>query len=308
SNLSQGRRICCRPNAVPLATIPQWRYLSKTTTQHYLDFCKSHKIPPHTVPINYGTAGRTPRVRYVGHPVLGHWIGDENADIVVLHFHGRAFALKAGNKHFEFWHRCMSEDNAGGKRKSVAALMLAYTTIPEKRYPAQICEAAAALTHPDKSTSKSLSKIMLSGDSAGAGLAMSVLSHLLHLHSDIPPVELTTPLFGALLMSPWNSIARYAKSDVVPASVLRRWAAVYMGESNDPQSDSGLVVGDAYTEPFRNESSWWHGMHRVVDDVLFWYGGEEILLDSIHDLVPLIKQGWAEGGGEVARITVKESP
>jgi acetyl esterase/lipase len=251
----------------------------------------------------------------LSHHLLGHWIGDEDADVVVLYLHGGGYTQTATRGYFEFWHRFARENNAVENRKSIAALLLAYSMAPERRYPTQIQEGTAALTHLI-STGRSPSSIMISGDSAGGGLSVSVLSHLLHPHPDVLDVKLSAPLAGALLISPWvvfstehDSFTRNGERDMVEVAMLRRWAAMYLNKSkDDPESDPGPVTGDSYSEPYCNDAAWWRGMHQVVSDVFFWYGGDEMLRDGIHDFVPLFKSGWTKGGGETERVLAVETP
>jgi len=64
-------------------TISQARYLMGTTTGIYLDFCKKNEIEPQTLKIardGYNlahTRGET-----------AHWIGNPDADILILYLHG----------------------------------------------------------------------------------------------------------------------------------------------------------------------------------------------------------------------------
>ncbi|KAF2651109.1 alpha/beta-hydrolase [Lophiostoma macrostomum CBS 122681] len=300
--------------ALHTITIPQTRWLSPTTAQQYLAFCKDHAIESHSIHVDVygGTEGAETDS---SHQVLGHWIGDEDADVVVLYLHGGGYTQTATRGYFEFWHRFACENNVNGKRQSVATLLLGYSMAPERRYPTQIQEATAALTHLIN-TGRSPSTIIMSGDSAGGGLSLSVLSHLLHPHPDLPSVKLSTPLAGALLISPWvvfsteyDSFIRNGESDMVEASMLRRWAAMYLGKSKqDPESDPGPVTGDSYSEPCSNDTAWWRGMDGIVSDVFFWYGGDEMLRDGIHDSVPTFKSGWTEGGGEAERVLAVETP
>jgi tRNA U54 and U55 pseudouridine synthase Pus10 len=56
-------------------TIPQTRYLHKPTGEIYEDFCKRENEIPKTV--------------VTGDDVKGHWLGREDADVVILFFHGK---------------------------------------------------------------------------------------------------------------------------------------------------------------------------------------------------------------------------
>lgn len=69
-------------------------------------------------------------------------------------------------------------------------------------------------------------------------MAMAVLSHLLHPHSDIPELKLPEPLAAALLISPWVNIGtkddvvhRNQGSDYVTQAAADRWSSLFLGTS-----------------------------------------------------------------------------
>ncbi len=77
---------------------------------------------------------------------------------------------------------------------------------------------------------------MLAGDSAGGHMALSLISHLLHPHSDVPKIDLSEPLAGVILVSPWvtfrtddDSVTRNMTSDYVTATAANRWSSSYLG-------------------------------------------------------------------------------
>lgn len=84
-------------------------------------------------------------------------------------------------------------------------------------------------------------QVFIAGDSAGGNLALAVLSHLLHSHPKLPNdlrFKMSTPLAGALLISPWvqfkakedASFQRNFYSDMLAAEVGDRWKDAYLGE------------------------------------------------------------------------------
>lgn len=68
-------------------------------------------------------------------------------------------------------------------------------------------------------------------------MALALLSHLLHPHSDVKSsIKLAEPLAGAILVSPWTSFAtdydsvkRNEYSDFVTAGAATRWSSLFMG-------------------------------------------------------------------------------
>ena len=68
-------------------------------------------------------------------------------------------------------------------------------------------------------------------------MALSLISHLLHPHPDVEKVELSEPLAGAILVSPWvkfgtddDSVKRNMTSDYVTAAAADRWSSAYLGK------------------------------------------------------------------------------
>lgn len=82
-------------------------------------------------------------------------------------------------------------------------------------------------------------QIFIGGDSAGANMALGLLSHILHPHPDFEDelqVKLSGPLAGAILTSPWvkfptddESATRNAGSDFVCKAAAVRWADAFLG-------------------------------------------------------------------------------
>lgn len=54
-------------------TIAQSRYMFKGTTETYHDFCRETNNIPNTIILD---------------DVVAHWIGNENADVVIIYIHG----------------------------------------------------------------------------------------------------------------------------------------------------------------------------------------------------------------------------
>ncbi len=69
-------------------------------------------------------------------------------------------------------------------------------------------------------------------------MALSLLSHLLHPSPEIQPkIQLSEPLAGAILISPWvkfatddDSVKRNATSDMVTPQAAHRWSSLFLGE------------------------------------------------------------------------------
>jgi acetyl esterase/lipase len=287
------------------STITQSRFINPSTSVRYLGFCKAQCIIPNTIYIDVTDDDK----------VGAHWLGDADAQHVMLYFHGGGYTQPATHGCFKYLSRLV-EDLNSKEESSFAVLVLAYSLAPEKTYPTQLREAAAALTYLVNVTGRSAADMFVSGDSAGGGLALSLLSHLLHPHPEVATVWLQAPLGGALLYSPWagfsTNYASYdnAKLDMVPPLAIRKWSAMFLNKANsiDPETDPGPVSGDAYTEPCKNPSSWWKGLHQVVRDIFVAYGSYEVLAGPIEELEKSLTTGWAQGGGNLDQIVFVEGP
>lgn len=284
-------------------TIAQSRYLNPSTSARYIAHCKKQNVEP-----------RTLTVQGEGGDIAAHWIGNPEAETVVLYIHGGGYTQPANEGNFQYTERLVKDLNNENGCRSVAVLVLAYTLAPEATHPTQLREAAAVLSHLVTKTGRSASDIIISGDSAGANLALAVLSHLLHPHPDVSAIKLEQPLGGLLLYSPWAAFGTNYQSydneklDMLSPLALRKWSAMFLNKPNsaDPEADPGRVSGDAWTEACLNPASWWDGLHRVVSAIFISYGSYEVLVDPIKELEKQLKTGWTDGGGDASQVTVFE--
>lgn len=140
---------------------------------------------------------------------------------------------------FEFMHQLVLHLTSQGK--SVAVLMLSYDLAPGAQYPRQLQQAAALLTHVLTTLKYVPSSIVLTGDSAGANLALSLLSHITHPHPSrtlkIPPITLKEDFLGVVLISPWVSFdlsspswTANASKDCIDPNAGKAWSAAFLGD------------------------------------------------------------------------------
>ncbi|KAF9690738.1 hypothetical protein EKO04_011321 [Ascochyta lentis] len=287
-------------------TIADSRYLNPQTSDRYVRlYCRSRGLEPKSLEI-HSEDGRA----------VAHWIGDPDAESVILYCHGGAYTQPANAGNFRYLASFVKTLNNRPKSRRVSVLLLAYTLAPEGVYPTQLREAAVVLTHLIRETGRSPSNIFIAGDSAGGNLALSLLSHLLHPHPDVFAIKLGCPLGGVLLISPWvgfrtdyTSFTANATLDMLTPLALRKWGAMFLGKANDsnPEADPGPISGDSWTEACLNPPSWWNGMHQVVSDTFIWWGGYEVFGDPIRELEKNLNEGWATGGGDLNRVRFFES-
>ncbi|KAJ4288129.1 hypothetical protein N0V90_012146 [Kalmusia sp. IMI 367209] len=288
-------------------TVPQSRYLNASTTQRYLSFCKAQKRRPTTIEVPYSNGKEK---------AVAHWIGDPDADVVILYFHGGAYFQPATSGTFLYLQHTITTLQKEKKGRSVAALVMAYTLAPEAAFPTQMQEGAAVLRWLFDEKGRSAASVFLGGDSAGGCIALSLLSHLLHPRQDVEKVVLPGTLGGALLFSPsvaqrgnFDSFRRNAGVDMLPAVRIPDWGAMYLGKMEELQGSVETVFStDAYSEPVIAGEDWWLGLHQIVQNLLVMSGGDEVFADAISALGEDVKSGWLKGGGEKDRVVFVETP
>ena len=120
-------------------------------------------------------------------------------------------------------------------------------------------------------------------------MALSLISHLLHPHSEAKKIDLSEPLAGAILISPWvkfatddESVKRNQDSDMVTPAAAKRWSSLFLGSSSL----------DNYNQAILADSAWFSGLDKVVKDILIWGGGGEVLIDSIEAIGKTLKEAY----------------
>lgn len=209
------------------------------------------------------------------------WMGNKDAPKLIIYFPGGGYCAPALSCHFQFLDELKKGD------QDVGILLLAYGLAPGNQWPGQLRQAVLALQYAIETLHKRPSNIILQGDSAGAHLALAVLSHLAHPHPDtsIPTLSLTENIQGVLCLCPWidfdtsyESYTRNANKDVFTARALARWAPVFLGDTSP----------DVYSHPSANSPPGWWGTV-PVNRIFIGAGGDEILVDSIVKFAEAIK-------------------
>jgi acetyl esterase/lipase len=169
-----------------------------------------------------------------------------------------------------------------------AGIVLSYSLAPGKQYPRQLKQAIALMSYLIIEAGKKPEDILLVGDSAGANLILGIISHLLHPHPDasIPPLDMDSPLKGAVLVSPWVTFSSVSasymtnrKKDFFNQEVLAKWGRYYMG----------TAAPDAYNQPGTTNAKWWQGMEAKIRDVLVTSGENEVMFDDTRTFSETLK-------------------
>ncbi|KAJ5419989.1 hypothetical protein N7465_002508 [Penicillium sp. CMV-2018d] len=255
--------------------------LRLTTSQMQYILPPSHKIYEQ----HSKKTGRLPESVALGDGALGHWVGDRNADNVIVWYHGGGFALPANMGYFKFYAQLLRDLRASGK--SVAIFSLTYTLAPIAVYPTQLRQAVNCLRYIVSQPNRDPSTVFLGGDSAGGNLVGGVLSHLAHPHAQINPLPLNSNLGGAVMIAPWTLLEKefpgmevYDSGDIISLEVAGPWATAYIGRGKR----------DYYTDLSTAPADWFTTF--PVNSVLITAGGNEIMLPLIQDFAARFKQGF----------------
>ena len=199
--------------------------------------------------------------------VSGSWLWKKNADTskIVLYLHGGGYVFGGYGSHGEI--ASEMADIVGGR-----ALLLEYRLAPEHPFPAAFNDALFSYRWLLEKGYKS-EDIFLAGDSAGGGLAVSLLLALKKNGLPLPK--------AVCLFSPWvdltcaaASIDSNALSDcMLSPGALKRFRKHYLGEADPLDERASPIFGDLSGLP----------------PTYVAVGGEEILLDDSKQLVTKIR-------------------
>ena len=129
--------------------------------------------------------------------------------------------------------------------------------------------------------------LILSGDSAGANLALALLSHIVHSHQAVPRSDfpLQEKFLGLILISPWAhfdhstpAFTTNAIKDDISIPFLENCSKAFLGTAYPHPQDKDTP----YTQPAFAPSEWWKDI--PVDQILITGGEDEVLVDGIRGL------------------------
>lgn len=114
---------------------------------------------------------------------------------------------------------------------------------------------------------------------------LGIISHISHPHPQIPPLHLSAPFKGILLLTPWVSFAssvtssgeRCKNRDIIPLEIARRWSNAFLGAQK----------GDEYNEPLTAKAAWWEGSK--AEEILLVASADECLTDDIAKMGEILK-------------------
>ncbi|KAK4195295.1 Alpha/Beta hydrolase protein [Triangularia verruculosa] len=218
------------------------------------------------------------------------WMGDRNkAKKVVLFFHGGGYAVPMLPGHINWCYRSYLLASPG----EVAVAVLQYTLVPHGQYPTQLKQAAAGLDHLLKS-GIAPQNIIFGGDSAGGNLAASLISHLLHPHPEAVAINLTRPIAGAFLVSPWVSAKTESPSfkknggiDMLSTPTINSACGELLPKDLKDEEKGWVIPVDMSQA---EQEKWFAGLDKVVSEVYITAGEQEVFLDQTVQLADVFKK------------------
>ena len=227
------------------------------------------------------------------HGFTGLWIAPEpekEPDVIIFYCHGGGFSMGSSYFYLEFliaWLTCLKESGY----KNPACFALEYTLVPDATWPTQFEETRTAFRFLHESFGEgSARKIVVSGDSAGATLVLSLLLHpavgpgaresglTQKDHNDRPAL--------AVLLSPWthliSELNQGTPSDYLNSDSLHLYASQYAGK---------LCRTDAIVSPGLNTSRWKSAS--PADGFRVIYGAEEVFAPGIDETIKAMERDGA---------------
>jgi epsilon-lactone hydrolase len=203
--------------------------------------------------------------------VPGSWLVPEGATSrTILHLHGGGYVIGSSRSHGAFASHLAAATSA-------RVLLLGYSLAPEHPAPAALDDTIRSYRWLLREIAGA-DEIVMSGDSAGGGLALAALAELRDQGLPLPR--------AALLLSPWLDLtlsgasmrARAEEDIVLSPELLEHWGSLYRGDlpADDPRL-SPLLGGLDGLPP-----------------LLVQVGTREILLDDARRLAERTSDGSVE--------------
>ncbi|SLN53198.1 Monoterpene epsilon-lactone hydrolase [Aquimixticola soesokkakensis] len=229
------------------------------------------RVPPFTHRLRRKTQG--------GVPLNWVHVGRVPMDRVILYLHGGAFICGSARTHLSLLSHL-------SRHCGLEVCAPDYRQLPQAGFPAPLEDALAAWDHL-RALGYGAHQIMLAGDSAGGGLAFSLLSQVL-ARGERPA--------GLFAFSPWTdltysgqSITQNAKTDcLIPTGRMGELAKLYLGDTPADDARASPLFAEFCAPP----------------PVLMQVGGGEVLADDTYRMAAKLTRA----GGEVTVQTFEAAP
>jgi len=213
--------------------------------------------------------------------VAGWWCRPQQAqrNAAIVYFHGGAYVLGSAKAYRNFVGQIAD-------RAKMAAFVVDYSLAPERVFPAALEDAKAVYLGL---AAAGCSRLVIAGDSAGGGLALS----LLLLTTEAARTGASSKPCAAIVMSPWTDLAltgesmadRASADPLLTREALNEAAQLYLGDHDRRDPRASALYGNMNGLP----------------PVLFHVGEDEVLLDDSRRFA-----GRIEAAGGVAELHIWE--
>ncbi|PPR01723.1 hypothetical protein CVT24_001599 [Panaeolus cyanescens] len=196
------------------------------------------------------------------------WLSKKSTEKVILYVHGGCYCLPMQDFAADYWKNTVDSINQNfSTSDQVGLVALSYPLIPDGDFPSQLKQIMVALQYLISNGTKA-ENIHIAGESAGGGLVLQLLSHLLHpvQDADLPSVSLST-----------TAASHKANSDL---DVLPDWSWGELFEYSAPflkASNSSSPYVEALTAP----EGWFSDAETVVERIFMSVGEYECMRDDV---------------------------
>ena len=189
----------------------------------------------------------------------GEWsvVPDSDASRVLMFFHGGGYCSGSILSH----RRMVTE---AGRAAGTRTLAVAYRLAPEHPFPAAYDDARTAWEFL-RNEGVPASQIAIAGDSAGAGLALTLIGQLCDAHEELPEC--------AWLVSPWTDLTMSGATLTTKDAVDPIIHKTYLYELADAYLPSGMDGEDPRVSPLYADL-------KGFPPILIQIGSNETLLDD----------------------------
>ncbi|KAG2023992.1 alpha/beta hydrolase fold protein [Coprinopsis cinerea AmutBmut pab1-1] len=220
------------------------------------------------------------------------WLSKKSTEKVILYIHGGCYCLPIQDFAADYWKKAVDSINQDFPSAQVGLVALAYPLIPNGNFPSQLKPIILAIQHLLSQGTKP-ENIHIAGESAGGGLVLQLLSHLLHPVPDSSVPKLTLPegtkLGSMCIMSPIVSLNTKAAShrENTDKDVLPDWS---WGELFEYVLPFLRTSEDAapYAEALNTPEGWFSGAEGVVGRVWMSVGEHECMRDDVQAVMKKI--------------------
>ena len=210
-----------RVNDIATAAYGKWLGPDATIETMRVGFDAMCPEPPADATVREGTVGGVP----------GLWISvPESGRTTVLHFHAGGYLIGSSRSHRDLAARIA---RAGG----ASVFLPDYRLAPENASPAALDDALAAYRGLLADEGVDAADLVVSGDSAGGGLALALLVALRDAGEPLPAAAFLCSPWADLTLSGDSMVAREAVDPLVNRELLQQMADGYVGDSGIDPAD-----------------------------------------------------------------------